>query len=271
MYCKKCGSQIDDDSVFCSYCGSNIGSAVNAEKTIFEKRQELKEEHFTDVNNSSVNNEERLICPNCGSDNITVQLVPINKRRGCLTVLFMILLALTIVGIPLMIIYVILRGKRTVVNKYCVCQSCGHEFKPMDKLSKVFLGISIGLIVLGIVAYITTPIVLNSINDAKEASNLRTVEAYAKAIEYGVIQYEYKNNGELPKSYCEVEPYISYTNTEVVCNVEIDDKYANVTITHCKVGDYEKHSYRYDGTLKTENRGAVVEEVTEFGNPPSCY
>lgn len=37
MFCKKCGSQIDDDSVFCSYCGSNIGLAVNAEKTIFEE------------------------------------------------------------------------------------------------------------------------------------------------------------------------------------------------------------------------------------------
>lgn len=110
-----------------------------------------------------------------------------------------------------------------------------------------------------------------TIEDAKEAANLRSVEAYAKAIEYGVIQYEYKNNGDLPKSYCDVKQYISYTNEEVVCDVEIDDDSANVSVSHCKVGSYEKHSYRYDGTLRTEDRGAEVEDETEFGYPESCY
>ena len=120
-------------------------------------------------------------------------------------------------------------------------------------------------------ALITTPIVLGIMNDAKEAANLRSVEAYAKSIEYGVIQYEYKNDGKLPKSYCDVKPYVSNTNTEVVCDIELDGEYANVVIKHCKVGDYEKSSYRYDGTLKTENRGAEKEEVTEFASPERCY
>ncbi len=120
------------------------------------------------------------------------------------------------------------------------------------------------IVILAVIALITTPIVLGIINDAKEAANLRSVEAYAKAVEYGVIQYEYKNNGELPTSYCDVKPYVSYTNTDVVCKVTISEDVANVTVEHCKVGSYSKNSYKYDGTLKTENRGAEKESTKQF-------
>ena len=115
------------------------------------------------------------------------------------------------------------------------------------------------IVILAVIALITTPIVLGIINDAKEASNLRSVEAYAKAVEYGVIQYEYKNNGEIPTSYCDIKDYVSYTNTDVVCEVTITEDVANVIVQHCKVGSYTKNSYKYDGSLKTENRGAEKE------------
>ena len=124
------------------------------------------------------------------------------------------------------------------------------------------------IVILAVIALITTPIVLGIINDAKEASNLRSVEAYAKAVEYGVIQYEYKNNGELPTKYCQIAPYVSYTNTEVLCDVTISDDVANVKVEHCKVGSYTKNSYKYDGTLKTENRGAEKESTKSFSDGP---
>ena len=120
------------------------------------------------------------------------------------------------------------------------------------------------IVILAVIALITTPIVLGIINDAKEASNLRSVEAYAKAVEYGVIQYEYKNNGELPTSYCDIKDYVSYTNTDVVCEVTITDDVANVIVEHCKVGSYTKNSYKYDGSLKTENRGAEKEATKQL-------
>ncbi|MBR3523333.1 MAG: type II secretion system protein [Bacilli bacterium] len=124
------------------------------------------------------------------------------------------------------------------------------------------------IVILAVIALITTPIVLGIINDAKEASNLRSVEAYAKAVEYGVIQYEYKNNGELPTKYCQIAPYVSYTNTEVLCDVSISEDVANVKVEHCKVGSYTKNSYKYDGTLKTENRGAEKESTKSFSDGP---
>ena len=126
------------------------------------------------------------------------------------------------------------------------------------------------IVILAIIALITTPIVLGIINDAKEAANLRSVEAYAKAIEYGVVQFEYKNNGELPTGYCDVEPYVSYTNTDVVCDITITEDVANVKVEHCKVGNYTKNSYKYDGTLKTENRGAEKESSKQFASKTTC-
>lgn len=120
------------------------------------------------------------------------------------------------------------------------------------------------IVILAVIALITTPIVLGIINDAKEAANLRSVEAYAKALEYGVVQYEYKNNGELPKTYDDIKEFVSYTNTKVCCNIDINSDNATVKVTNCQVGNYTKHSYSYDGTLKTENRGATAESEKQF-------
>ena len=197
MYCKKCGSPIDDDSVFCSYCGFNLNNSGNINYQKYNYNQEV------------------------------------NKPKN-----------------------------RKIFWKVF--------FKKISPFLIVFT-------ILGIIALATTPIVLNILDDAKESSNLRCVEAYAKAIEYGVIQYEYKHNGELPSSYCDVKPYVNLDHVvcgddnNISCDITITGDGANVKVKHCKIGNYEKHSYRYDGTLKSEDRGAVVEEETEFGNPPRCY
>ena len=41
MYCKKCGTKIDDDSVFCYMCGTNLeekhSSNITKEKKLVEK------------------------------------------------------------------------------------------------------------------------------------------------------------------------------------------------------------------------------------------
>lgn len=134
------------------------------------------------------------------------------------------------------------------------------------------------IVILAVIALITTPIVLGIINDAKEAANKRSVEAYASALEYGVVQYEYDHNGNLPTSYCDLinsdgKNYLKYKNTDVVCNVEIDSDYASVKVTNCKVGQYTKHSYTYDSNAKVNDNGeygAKAESETKFATKPSC-
>lgn len=69
---------------------------------------------------------KKLYCPNCKSDNVSVQLVSEQQRRGCLTVLLYIILACTIIGLILLI--PLLRGQKSKTKKYNVCQNCGHTW-----------------------------------------------------------------------------------------------------------------------------------------------
>ena len=70
----------------------------------------------------------QLRCPRCGGTNVTVQTVSEMKKRGCLSILLMLLIAFTIVGIPFLIIWVILRGRKSVTKTYAVCQTCGNTW-----------------------------------------------------------------------------------------------------------------------------------------------
>ena len=65
-------------------------------------------------------------CPKCGGL-MTIQTVSESRKSGCGTCLLYVLLALTILGL-LIIIPLALRKKTTTVT-YAVCQSCGHREK----------------------------------------------------------------------------------------------------------------------------------------------
>lgn len=54
------------------------------------------------------------------------QTVAEMKKRSCLGVLMMILLAITIIG--LIIVIPLLRGQRTETRTYAVCQNCGNRW-----------------------------------------------------------------------------------------------------------------------------------------------
>lgn len=71
-------------------------------------------------------NSKKLICPNCHSDNISVQMVAEQKKRSFITILIYIILACTIIGLFLLI--PLMRGQKSKTNKYRVCQNCGHSW-----------------------------------------------------------------------------------------------------------------------------------------------
>jgi|BioPla2DNA2_1021312.scaffolds.fasta_scaffold34883_3 hypothetical protein len=69
-----------------------------------------------------------MICPKCGSNNVNVQVAHEIKRRGCLTVLFYIVLLL----IPLfgwIALALLLRGRKSKTVTWRVCQDCGCKGK----------------------------------------------------------------------------------------------------------------------------------------------
>lgn len=65
-------------------------------------------------------------CPKCGGT-MTFQVVAEHKKAGCGTILFYILLSITILGL-LVVIPLLLRNK-TNNKTYAVCQSCGYRQK----------------------------------------------------------------------------------------------------------------------------------------------
>ena len=64
------------------------------------------------------------VCPRCGGP-ILMQTVTESKHAGCLTVLLYLLLAVTILG--LLIVVPLMLRKKTETVTYAVCQSCGHR------------------------------------------------------------------------------------------------------------------------------------------------
>lgn len=69
-----------------------------------------------------------LVCPKCGSRNVSVQVVEKQKKRGCFASLMWILLAVCTCGITLLLIPALSRkGSKTLT--FAVCQNCGHRWK----------------------------------------------------------------------------------------------------------------------------------------------
>lgn len=68
-----------------------------------------------------------MTCPRCNSTDIAISTYQETKKAGCFTMLFYILLALTILGL-LIVIPLMLRGKGNLVTM-CVCRTCGYRWK----------------------------------------------------------------------------------------------------------------------------------------------
>ena len=68
-----------------------------------------------------------MICKNCGSDNVNVQALALNKRRGCVASLLWFILGVFTFGLLWIIPLISKKGSK--VKGYAVCQSCGYKWK----------------------------------------------------------------------------------------------------------------------------------------------
>lgn len=108
MFCKFCGEKLAENASFCSGCGKPTTN--QSVQVISEQRSNA-----------------RWNCPLCGATNIQYQTIAEAKKTGCLTVLGYILLAITCIGI--FIVIPLMLRKKTVTATYAVCQSCGHRWR----------------------------------------------------------------------------------------------------------------------------------------------
>lgn len=69
-----------------------------------------------------------MLCPKCQSQNVTIQAVAEQKKRGCFTVLlYIILFCIPVLG--WIALFCLLRGKKSKTVSYAVCQDCGNKWK----------------------------------------------------------------------------------------------------------------------------------------------
>ena len=81
-----------------------------------------------------------MVCPKCGSENITVQMVSesqiVNKHRSILWWIFIgwwwIPLKWIFLTLPALIVKIFAPKRQKIITKHksmCVCQSCGHHWE----------------------------------------------------------------------------------------------------------------------------------------------
>lgn len=120
-YCPNCGSEVLPTDISCRNCGEDVSFLFQSSRT----RTAEPAPTYSYINVSAPSSSSR-VCPKCGRT-MNVQTISEGKKAGCLTVLLYILLAITVVGI-LILIPLALR-KKDELHTYAVCQSCGYRKK----------------------------------------------------------------------------------------------------------------------------------------------
>lgn len=131
---KSIGSLEDDSYLETSLsCGEHRIKIIDKEDGSVVSKDRFKQEdngvwvYFNPIDGSlEYGEEEGIICPKCGG-RMSVQVVNEGKKAGCLTVIFYILLTITVFGI-FIIIFLHLKKKDETVT-YAVCQDCGYKMR----------------------------------------------------------------------------------------------------------------------------------------------
>ena len=118
------------------------------------------------------------------------------------------------------------------------------------------------IVVLAILALIAVPIVLNIIKDARNNSNKRSIESYARAIDYAVSEYMSENPDQEIVTWEDIKDKVEYKG-KVECqwgeNLSSISQAGEITLHGCKINNKTNSLYGYVD-------GKVVEEKTEEDN-----
>lgn len=115
------------------------------------------------------------------------------------------------------------------------------------------------IVILAIISLVATPVMINIIQNAKESSNQRSVELYAKAIMNAYVEYGMINNTS-PSGYSDIEPYISMDNEPPDCEKKL---YPNGSVyLSCTI---DQKTYTYGNLYYCYSKGSKSTEIgTEY-------
>ena len=136
------------------------------------------------------------------------------------------------------------------------------------------------IVVLAIIALIATPIVMNTIKNAKKGANERSIENYKRAVEQAFMNARvdgkleegyYRGSKTLVNGNSKVE--VDYQGTEVSCTI-IKYESSNITIDKCNIGSIPEESVD-EYVLKTEYNAEIGDYVnydpTKGGTVSATY
>jgi len=120
LFCCRCGVQAKPNSSFCTNCGSPLPTTV-PHASVPQAVQHFRPETFY----VPMQPQNIRFCPRCNSHNLQYQTVTEDTGAGCFTIFLYILLAITILGLFIVIPLAMRKSTNTVT--YEICQSCGHR------------------------------------------------------------------------------------------------------------------------------------------------
>ena len=119
------------------------------------------------------------------------------------------------------------------------------------------------IVVLAILALIAVPIVLNIIKDARNNSNKRSIESYARAIDYAVSEYMSENPDQEVVTWEDVKDRVEYKG-KVECQwgekLSTISQAGEITLHGCKVNNKTNSIYGYEKGKVTEEKEIVYKE-----------
>lgn len=138
MYCHNCGNEVNS-AKFCPECGAALSSGSTqasvspqgptidqVHQQIDLQRQQLRVQQ-QQLNMQLQAERSKMFCPKCHGNNVIVQAVAEQKKRGCLMSLLWIVLAICTIGAIIWVPLLIRKGSKT--RTYAVCQSCGFRWR----------------------------------------------------------------------------------------------------------------------------------------------
>lgn len=115
-FCENCGQPLNDGIKFCGNCGAPVPAPAPVQSPAAATPARAAP--------APAPAKKTFTCPKCGGT-MTVQTVVEDNPAGCGTIIMYVILAITILG--LLVLIPMLMRKKTETVTYAVCQNCGYR------------------------------------------------------------------------------------------------------------------------------------------------
>ena len=103
------------------------------------------------------------------------------------------------------------------------------------------------IVILALIALITAPIVLSTIQNSQVKTYRRSIELYGKAFEKAIAEYylDHERDSITDLTFDDVKDYIKYEGNDVYCDIKKVNSDKTIYISKCKINN--ETEYVMDG------------------------